>query len=179
MNLAFCVEYKGQLYRLAQLTESKAGLYLVWMGAEKDNHHSYHVDGTRHDKVGTKYHNRFASVPLQDFESFTQLLNASIPLTPEWLKPRTVYTGERTSDRLWSTDGNAIFGERVSLDVFLTDQAHEAELMKTVHRHFPDRPAHIMAEVSEPLTHFPNLKVVSIVSRRTAQRSAGDEKETS
>ena len=158
---SICIECTATIYRLAWFTQSRSGLYFGHLGSDKDYHHSYHQDGTRHFKIDAETHHESSDTPVASHKGFRQLSNSNVALSPEWLNNRTVYVPGRRSETVIIVPESAAAGkDSLLIDWYLTNCADEAALRTTVHT-FKRKGSEItLVQFSTiPLSYFPNHAV--------------------
>lgn len=161
MRIALCFRRGKSLYRLIWLNESGQGLYYGFLGAIEETHQSYHVDGTRHTKIGTEYHPAGKGVPISDWRGVLQLAHVSMSLSKEWLSSATAYVGDGKTETVVILDESHFLGGRsCNLDFWLLDRASEPKLYDLLAAHVAGQSDfNILADVVVSLDCFPDHKV--------------------
>ncbi len=161
MRIALCTRHGSSIYRLVWVGESKAGIYVGVLGAQEDSHASYHTDGTRHVRIGSEYHNRFADTPIKKFKGFRQLDHFSLSLTKNWFNAKTLYAGDEKTESVVLLDEKLLQDkDTLALDVWLTDRKSEQDLLAVTAKGPASDPKFtLVGEFVASLENFPDHKV--------------------
>jgi hypothetical protein len=161
MRVAFCTRHGSSIHRLVWGGESKAGFYVGVLGAREDSHASYHTDGTRHVRIGSQYHNRFADTPINEFQGFKQLDHFSLSLTKTWFNSKTLYAGDEKTESVVLLDEKLLQDkDTLALNVWLTDRKSEQDLLAVTAKGLASDPRFtLVGEFVASLDNFPEHKV--------------------
>jgi len=144
LRLNICVRTTHATYRLAWITESKAGIYIGLPATTEEYHGSYHKDGMRHTRIGERLFDRYKDVELHAIQGVRKLEHIRLPLTKNWFPHKTLYTKNPAlnSDLLLGEEMLAGM-DTLSIDLWLSDITSTAKMQEDIDFHFnvsPDLP---------------------------------------